>query len=278
MIMKITKNEILWLLKEDDAMQDITTNSIIMKNKSVNFKVISKNKEDFVLCGIEAMDRALAVTTAMHEVYFSAQNGDIIPHGGVIFEGKANIKELLCVERVVLNVIQHLSGISTKTKKFVDAINNEKIKIFDTRKTMPYLRNLQKYAVTVGGGYNHRFTLSDMILIKDNHIAIVGGVKDAIRLAKKNANNYKIEIECDTLFQVEEVSKLNVDIIMLDNMSTDEIAKASEIIRKNSKSIIEVSGGVNLSNIQSYQNLDIDRISIGALTHSVEAVDISLEI
>lgn len=276
--MKVTKSEILLLLKEDAALQDITTNSVIVKNKPVSFRVISKHHESFTLCGIEAVRQALEACTCLHTIHSSAENGDIIPPFGIIIEGEAYVKELLAVERVVLNIIQHLSGIATKTRKFVEALNDDKIQILDTRKTMPYLRRLQKYAVTVGGGRNHRFDLSEMVLIKDNHISVAGGVGNAVRLAKKNTHNIKIEVECDTMAQVEEASRCGVDIIMLDNIPIEQIQHASEIIRKNSKSKIEVSGGINLHNISQYSGLDVDFISIGALTHSVEAVDISLEI
>lgn len=276
--MSIIKNEILNLLKEDEAMNDVTTNSTIITNKKTFFRIISKNYEDFTLCGIEAIKQAFACLTVENTTLSSAKNGDTVPQNGIIYEGECFVKEILQSERVVLNIIQHLSAIATKTKKFIKTLNDDKIQILDTRKTSPYLRRLQKYAVNTGGGTNHRNNLADMVMIKDNHIIASGGIKNAIRLAKKNAKGFQIEIECDTLAQVEEASLCEVDVIMLDNMPINDIIKSSKIIRKLSKSKIEVSGGINLQNIANYKGLDVDFISIGALTHSVEAVDISLEI
>ncbi|MFT4967579.1 MAG: nicotinate-nucleotide pyrophosphorylase (carboxylating) [Candidatus Deianiraeaceae bacterium] len=277
--MQIIKSEITFLLKEDKAFQDITTNSIIVQNTMHTFKVTSKQALPFVLCGVEAMSQALAVVLAKNEITYSASNGQVIHHGDVVISGKASIKELLQVERCVLNLIQHLSGIATKTQEFINTLDDKRIKILDTRKTMPYLRRLQKYAVKVGGGFNHRMNLAEMAMIKDNHIvAANGSIYDAVRLVRKNTPNVKIEVECDNITQVEETSTCGVDIILLDNMTIDKIKVASKIIRNNSSSYIEVSGGITLKTIAQYKGLDIDYISIGNLTHSVDAVDISLEV
>ena len=176
----------------------------------------------------------------------------------------------------MLNLIQHLSGVSTLTQKFVGALNDKKIKILDTRKTLPNLRAIEKYAVLKGGGKNHRFNLSDLILIKDNHIAAAGGISQAIELAKKNQQNLKIEVECDTLAQVVEALKSKPDIIMLDNMKIADIKKAIALIGK--KCQIEISGGVNLQNIKKFAGLKVDFISVGSLTHSAAAADIGLDV
>jgi len=170
--------------------------------------------------------------------------------------------------------MQHLSGIATLTNNFVKLAKNTKI--LDTRKTIPCLRALQKYAVMVGGGKNHRMNLSDMVLIKDNHIAAAGSITKAILAAKKSSKKIKIEVECDNLKQVLEAVKLAPDIIMLDNMTPNEIIKAQKIINK--KSLVEISGGIDANNIKNFSNLGVEFISIGALTHSVKAVDIGLDV
>lgn len=277
--MKITKSEISALLQEDASSQDITTNSVIIQNKIHKFQVVSKHQTPFILCGIEAVSQALEVVLAKHKITSSMQNGNVVNGGDIIISGESSIKELLQIERTVLNLIQHLSGVATKTKAFIDALDDAKIKVFDTRKTIPFLRRLQKYAVKIGGGENHRMDLSQMVMLKDNHIvAANGSVQNAVRLIKKHNPSVIIEVECDTLSQVEEASLCDVDIIMLDNMSIQDIKTASEIIKVHSNAKIEVSGGITLQNISQYRGLNIDRISIGSLTHSVEAVDISMEV
>ena len=277
--MNITKIEILEMLKEDKAFQDITTEATVIQNKMQKFSIISKDVNPFVLCGIDAVQKAFEASNAQFKIDFTKEDGDVIKHNEIIISGQASIKELLQVERTVLNLIQHLSGIATKTQLFVLALNNPKIKILDTRKTIPYLRKLQKYAVLVGGGQNHRMDLAEMILIKDNHIANCGGeISEAIRLAKKRFPHTKIEVECENLPQVLQAISLDVDIIMLDNMSISQIQEASQLIRTKPAIKIEVSGGINLENIANYSKLDIDFISTGSITHSVESVDISMEV
>lgn len=276
--MKITKAEIQNMLKEDRALQDITTNNIIVQNKMHNFEIISKNNTPFILCEVDALTRALESTLAKYDILSRREDGDMIKGGDVIIKGTASIKELLQIERTVLNIIQHLSGVATKAHHFVQKLGSDHIKILDTRKTIPYLRKLQKYAVTVGGGFNHRMNLEEMAMVKDNHIIAAGSIKEAVRLLQRKLANTRIEVECDDLFQVKEATECEIDVILLDNMSVSEIKEASKIIRKNSQIQIEVSGGVTLDNIHYYKGLDIDYISIGSLTHSVEAVDISMEV
>ena len=181
------------------------------------------------------------------------------------------------LERVILNYMQHLSGISTYTHSFVQRVNNTNVKIFDTRKTIPLHRQLQKYAVRCGGGHNHRLCLDSSILIKDNHIAICNGVTNAIKKAQKQNPHYsKIEIECDNINQVKEAVLMGVDIIMLDNMSLEQIKEAVHII--NNKAITEVSGNVSLDNVDNIAKTGVDMISIGKITHSAPASDIGLDI
>lgn len=269
-------------LAEDKAYNDITSNLTILKNNSINFEI--KAREDIVFCGSEIISKTFKILKNYKKfekstifLDFIAKNGDFIKKNQIIAKGKGDAKLIFAGERVVLNLIQHLSGISTLTNQFVKKLNNSKIKILDTRKTLPNLRDLQKQAVICGGGKNHRFNLSDMILIKDNHIAAAGGIEKALKLAKKS--NKKVEIECDNFNQVLEAIKLSPDVIMLDNMEAKKIEKCSKSIRENSKKTkIEISGGINLKNIENFSKLDIDFISIGAITHSVRAVDIGLDI
>jgi nicotinate-nucleotide pyrophosphorylase (carboxylating) len=275
--MNITKADIIAILKEDQAFSDVTTNSIIVQNKLQNFRIISKNLEPFILCGIDSVFQAFESAMAKYSLDICRNDGSVIEYGESLISGKASVRELLQVERSCLNLIQHLSAISTKTNAFVQVLNNPQIKILDTRKTVPLIRKLQKYAVVTGGGFNHRMNLAQMIMIKDNHIIAAGSIAEAVRLVKKNQPSMQIECECESISHVEEAISSKVDIIMLDNMSISEIGNASEIIRKNSKIRIEVSGGINISNIGNYRELDIDYISIGNLTHSVNAVDISMD-
>jgi nicotinate-nucleotide pyrophosphorylase (carboxylating) len=277
--MNITKIEIYEMLKEDKAFQDITTEATVVQNKMQRFAIISKNEKPFVLCGIEALQKAFDASNAQYKIDITKEDGNIIQAREIIVGGHASIKELLQIERTVLNLIQHLSGVATKTQTFVLKLNSPSIKILDTRKTIPHIRKLQKYAVLTGGGQNHRMDLAEMILIKDNHIANCNGeISEAIRLAKKRFPRKKIEVECETIQQVIDAVKLNVDIIMLDNMSISQITEASKIIRTNPKIKIEVSGGITLANISNYSHLDIDFISTGSITHSIESVDISMEV
>lgn len=271
---------IAFALAEDAALDDVTSDLTMPKNHQISFKI--NVREEIILCGIDAIKICfdlLKETKKFNDAKINykilAKDGDVVKAGKSIVEGKGDAKLIFAFERTVLNLIQHLSGISTQTKNFVKKLNNKKTKILDTRKTLPGLRALQKYAVEVGGGKNHRFNLSDMILIKDNHIAAAGNIENAIKLAKKN-QHLKIEVECDNLSQVKKAVACEPDIIMLDNMSIKEIKESQKVIGKLAK--IEISGGININNISDYSDLDVDFISVGALTHSVRAVDIGLDI
>jgi nicotinate-nucleotide pyrophosphorylase (carboxylating) len=257
---------------------DITSDLTISQNKKIKFQITAREK--LVLCGADI------VISVFNEVAKRFDNnkkskikkhfidGKVLPKNSVIISGLWNAKSVFIAERVALNLIQHLSGIASETRKYVDAIANKKTKILDTRKTIPGLRILQKYAVKIGGGKNHRMGLYDAILIKDNHIAAAGSVKNAVMLAEKS--NMIIEVECDNLAQVVEAVDGGADIIMLDNMSLEQIKKAVKLIGKKAK--IEVSGGINLKKIKAISKTGVDYISVGALTHSVKAVDIGLDI
>jgi len=281
---KIVRNLIEKALDEDFAKNgDITSNLIIPDSKLIGFKI--SNREEIILCGI---DLALMVFDLVAEklkiknkllINKKIPDGKTLKKNSLILQGIWEAKAIFAAERVALNLLQHLSGISTITGKYVAEISGTKTKILDTRKTLPGLRILQKYAVKIGGGQNHRFGLYDGILIKDNHIAVAGGITAAIKMVKQNAPLYlggTIEIECDTISQVGEALENGADIIMLDNMNLSQIKKAVKLI--NNKAKIEVSGGVNLKNIKAISKTGIDYISVGALTHSVKAADIGLDI
>lgn len=259
---------------------DITSHFTIPSDRQIKFKI--SNREPIVLCG---SDIALQIFSAVQKrlktesivLKINYQDGDFLPKNSVIIEGGGNARAIFAAERLVLNLMQHLSGISTATKEYVDKINGTKTKILDTRKTIPGLRELQKYAVKTGGGTNHRMALYDGILIKDNHIAAAGGIMGAVRMVRENlTKQMSIEVECDNLSQVAEALSAKVDIIMLDNMNLEQIKKAVELIAGKAK--IEVSGGMNLSVIKEVARTGVDYISVGALTHSVKAVDIGLDV
>lgn len=263
-------------LQEDINHGDITSNFVIPNNINVNFNITSR--ENIIISGVPILEYFIKTySNIKYKIHTS--DGQEIKSESVILSGSGNAKEILLLERIMLNYIQHLSSIATYTQKFVSQISeNSKAKIYDTRKTTPGLRMLEKYAVTCGGGYNHRMSLSDSIMIKDNHIAACdGSIKKAISLAKHNKSHYMtIEVECDTLQQVQDAISEGVDIIMLDNMSIHDITKAIKII--NGKAQIEVSGGVTLDKINAISQTGVDIISTGKITQSAPIVDIGLDI
>ncbi len=271
-------------LEEDFALQDITSDLTLSGQELARF--IISNREDILFCGKDVVAEVFLQLKASDkfqekEISYKVNFGDgsRLDAGSIIVEGSGDAKLIFAAERVILNLLQHLSGVATAAAAYVNSLKNSKIKILDTRKTIAGLRVLQKYAITCGGASNHRANLSDMILIKDNHIAASGGVKKAILAARKNSSGLKVEIECDNLKQVAQAVEASPDIIMLDNMRVVQIKKASALIRSSKKKIlIEISGGITLKNIKKFRDLDIDFISIGSLTHSVHAVDIGLDI
>jgi nicotinate-nucleotide pyrophosphorylase (carboxylating) len=281
-IRKNLKEIIRLSLQEDQAFQDITSDLIIDQNQKINFNI--SNREKIIFCGKEIikevflqLKKSVKFRDSFLRIKINFKDGEEIAKNSLIACGKGDAKLVFAAERVMLNLLQHLSGIASLTNEFVKKLNNQKIKILDTRKTTPCLRMLEKYAVVCGGGKNHRMNLSDMILIKDNHIAVCGGVKVAIEKVKKS--NKKVEIECDNYQQVLEAIDLKPDIIMLDNMTKNEIKKSIDLIRKKqgNKISIEVSGGINLKNIKFFSDIDINFISIGSITNSAKAVDIGLD-
>lgn len=286
LVLPLSEKQILQFLEEDVGTGDVTTNSIPKLSSNVcKFQFLSKNQASFVLCGAESLGKILNVVAKNRfNIEAILKDGDTVLNDDIILQGMAFASDLLIAERVALNIMQHLSGIATNAAKFIEKLGNNKIKILDTRKTIPGIRMMQKYATACGGVQNHRFGLYDMIMIKDNHIAAAGGIKNAIRAVNKaSKGSFRIEVECETVSQVKEAILETVDVIMLDNMSISEIRKSSKMIRsfgkESNKDIkIEVSGGITSDNISKYRNLDIDYISVGSITHSVQAVDISMKI
>lgn len=271
----IIKNLLDSSFKEDFGIKgDITSNSVIDKQAKIEFSINSRQAA--ILCGVQIakyyLDNYSSIKYTIHK-----NDSDTIKTGNTLISGQGNAREVLLVERIILNYMQHLTGISTLTNKFVEKTFGTKAKILDTRKTTPMLRSLQKYAVTCGGGYNHRLTLDSSIMIKDNHIAICGGIAKAIQNAKKHNPHYaKIEIECDTTEQVQSAIEEGVDIILLDNMSIDQINESINIIDGRAK--IEASGNVSLETVESIAKTGVDYISVGKITHSAPSADIGLDI
>lgn len=269
------KNFLDYTLSEDLGIGgDITSKYLIDKNKNIKFLITPR--EEMIVCGCDVAQYFFDNHSNI-KYQFLANDGDKLTAEKPIITGSGSATEILMLERTILNYLQHLSGIATLTNQYVQKITNTKTKICDTRKTIPGLRTLQKYAVICGGGNNHRLALDSSILIKDNHIAICGSIENAIQKAKKFTPHYtKIEVECDNLDQVEKAVNCGVDIIMLDNMTLNQINDAIKII--NGRCLIEVSGGISIETIEEISNTGVDYISIGRLTNSARAVDIGLDI
>ena len=272
-------NLIKLALAEDIGSGDITTDAIVSQNVKGEAYVVAK--EDMVLSGINVFKKVFQNVSGQWSVVSGQfkeryRDGEIVRSEKIIIEISGNMRSLLTAERTALNFLQRMSGIATLTKKFVDSVKGFKAKIIDTRKTTPCLRILEKYAVQCGGGINHRFGLYDGILIKDNHIKAAGGIIKAVKRVRDNAPHLiKIEVETKSLKEVKDALNCKADVIMLDNMDIPAIKKAVKLIDK--RALIEVSGGVNLKNVVQIASTGVDYISIGALTHSARAVDISME-
>ncbi len=261
-------------LEEDVGTGDITTLTTISEDAIGHGKYIAK--EEGVLCGIDLARRVYAKLDS--GIVFTAykKDGEELKKGDIIAEVTGPAISLLTGERIGLNLMQRLSGSATKTRECVRQIEGTRATIADTRKTTPGLRVLEKYAVRVGGGSNHRFNLADGILIKDNHIVAAGGITEAVRRARKNApHTLKIEVEIETFEQLDEALAAGADIIMLDNMSCEDMARAVKIV--NGKAKTEASGNMGDRNLREVAETGVDIISIGALTHSVRSLDISLK-
>ena len=265
---------ILGALKEDITSEDVSTNSVMPHPQAGEVDLICK--QDGIICGLQVFERVFTLLDEDTKVEFFVQDGEEVKAGQLMAKVHGDIRTLLCGERTALNYLQRMSGIATYTHEVASLLTGSKTKLLDTRKTTPNNRIFEKYAVRTGGGNNHRYNLSDGVLLKDNHIGAAGGVKQAIAAAKEYAPFVrKIEVEVENQHMVEEAVEAGADIIMLDNMDTDALKKAIAFI--NGRSEIEVSGNVTKENIARLVDLGVDFISSGALTHSAPIMDISLK-
>ena len=265
---------ILSALREDITSEDVSTNSVMPVPRKGEVNLICK--QDGVICGLQIFERVFTLLDENTEVELKAADGDRVKKGQLLAVVRGDIKVLLCGERTALNYLQRMSGIATYTSEVVKLLEGTGIKLLDTRKTTPNNRLFEKYAVKVGGGNNHRYNLTDGVLLKDNHIGAAGGVKEAINLAKEYAPFVrKIEVEVETLDMVKDAVEAGADIIMLDNMDHDTMAEAMRII--DGKAEVEVSGNMTKENLAKLSGLSVNYVSSGALTHSAPIMDISLK-
>jgi nicotinate-nucleotide pyrophosphorylase (carboxylating) len=265
-------------LNEDLGHGDITTLALIPPDLRGIGSIMAKS--DGIISGVEASLEVFRILDPLITTRILIPDGSEVSSSDIVAQIDGSIAHILNGERVALNLLQRLSGISTETNKYVTAIAGTKAHIIDTRKTIPGLRELEKYAVRMGGGHNHRFNLADGILIKDNHIAILKAqhlnIKDIIEQARqKSPHTLKIEIEVETIDEAMEAFKASADVILLDNMNVEEMKQVVDLIQ--GKCLLEASGGINLETVKAVANTGVDLISVGALTHSVTALDISLE-
>lgn len=261
-------------LEEDIGPGDITTSLLIPEENISRALYIAKG--NFVLAGLPFSQEVYRILDPSIDFKIFFHEGTRVKKGDILAEVSGKTRIILAGERVSLNILQRLSGIATLTEGYVEKIKGLKAKIVDTRKTSPCLRFMEKYAVRMGGGDNHRFGLFDGILIKDNHIEAIGSIKEAVKRAKRSHHLTKIEVEVENLRDFHEVMEVGADIVMLDNMPISEIREAVKI--SNGIVILEASGGINLENVRDIAETGVDLISIGALTHSAPAADISLKI
>ncbi|MEW6102159.1 MAG: carboxylating nicotinate-nucleotide diphosphorylase [Candidatus Omnitrophota bacterium] len=260
-------------LKEDIGKRDITTIALVPKNISVRAVLLAK--EDFVVCGLHIAKKVFMLIDKNIRFNSLVKEGEYVKKGEILAKISGKARGILTAERVALNFLSMLSGVSTLTRRYVQKVRPYKARILDTRKTIPGLRLFLKYAVRIGGGFNHRFCLDEMVLLKDNHLKAIGDSFWEIGF-KKN-KKYRREIEVNTLKEFRNALELNPDIIMLDNMSLKQMNKAVKL-RNNPRPKLEASGGITLKNVKKVASTGVDFISVGELTHSVDSVDISLEI
>ena len=265
---------ILSALREDITSEDITTNSVMREYQLGEVELICK--QDGVIAGLDVFKRTFELLDSKTEVTFTKKDGDTVKNGDKIGVVRGDIRVLLSGERTALNYLQRMSGIATYTRSIADLLKGSKTKLLDTRKTTPNMRVFEKYAVKVGGGYNHRYNLSDGILLKDNHIGAAGGVKEAVQMAKEYAPFVrKIEIEVENIDMLKEALDAGADIIMLDNMSVEDMKEAVKLV--SGKAETECSGNVTKENVERLVDIGADYISSGALTHSSPILDLSLK-
>ena len=265
---------IMEALREDISSEDVTTNAVM--HEAVTGEVDLICKQDGVIAGLQIFQRVFELLDKDTKVEFFCKDGDEVKNGQLMGKVTGDIRVLLSGERVALNYLQRMSGIASYTHSVASLLEGSRTKLLDTRKTTPNMRIFEKYAVRVGGGYNHRYNLSDGVLLKDNHIGAAGSVEKAIQMAKEYAPFVrKIEVEVESLDMVRQAVEAGADIIMLDNMDHDVMKEAIEII--DGRAEIEVSGNVTKENISKLVDLGVDYISSGALTHSAPIMDISLK-
>lgn len=265
---------ILSALKEDITSEDVSTNSVMPHAQNGEVELICK--EDGIICGLQVFEKTFTLLDGQMCVKFYVTDGDRVSNGQKIGKITGDIRVLLSGERTALNYLQRMSGIATYTHSVAQLLTGSKTKLLDTRKTSPNNRIFEKYAVRIGGGNNHRYNLTDGVMLKDNHIGAAGGVKKAVEMAKTYAPFVrKVEVEVETLEMVKEAVEAGADIIMLDNMTHEEMQTAMQII--DGKAEVEVSGNVTKENIARLTDLGVDYISSGALTHSAPILDLSLK-
>src|SRR5262245_7026866 len=262
-------------LQEDIGAGDLTTLSTVPAN--LRGKGSFRAKGDHVVAGLPLLERIFAMIDPAVRLCYFAHDGQAVGQGAVVAEAEGPVRGLLMGERTALNFVQRLSGTATLTRSYVDAVRGFPCKIIDTRKTTPGLRALEKYAVCMGGGTNHRLCLYDAALVKDNHIVAAGSTARAVEAVRRSAPFMApIEVECTTLSQVEEALKAKVGVIMLDNMKIEEMEKAVNLIAK--RALVEASGGITLESVRAVAVTGVDYISVGALTHSAPAGDFNMKI
>ena len=261
-------------LQEDITSEDVSTNSVMPQPKTGEVDLICK--QDGIICGLQIFARVFEMLDAKTKVELFVQDGDAVHIGQPLAKVTGDIRVLLCGERTALNYLQRMSGIATYTHQIASLLEGTGIRLLDTRKTTPNNRIFEKYAVRIGGGNNHRYNLTDGVLLKDNHIGAAGGVKEAVAMAKAYAPFVrKIEVEVETLAMVQEAVDAGADIIMLDNMDHDQMAEAIRLI--DGRAEVEVSGNITEENLAKLSGLAVDYVSSGALTHSAPIMDISLK-
>ena len=262
-------------LEEDLGSGDITTRALFPKK--IQAKAVIEAKQEGLIAGLPVAKAVFKQVDPHLRFNPTVKDGDRLKPGMIIARLSGDGRSILRGERVALNFLQRLSGIATLTAQFVEAVKNTKAKILDTRKTMPGMRCLEKYAVRMGGGQNHRMSLSDGLLIKDNHIALAGSLKRTVQLAKKNkSHGLKVEVEATSLEEVEEAVSAKADVILLDNMTIPQLKESVKRIK--GRTLTEASGGIHIRNVRDIASTGVDFISIGALTHSAPAFDCSLEL
>ena len=276
MDVNVLKKSIARFLREDIGSGDLTSEATLSEDQVGIAEFIAKGS--FVVCGMETVaSQVFKTQNQAIEIMQTSRDKSTASPGDILLTAKGPVLDLLKAERVALNLVQRLCGIATLTSRFVEKVKPLPVRILDTRKTTPGLRMLEKYAVRIGGGHNHRFNLADGILIKDNHIEACGSIKKAVARMRENIpHTMKIEVETSTMEQVRECLSCSVDIIMLDNMTPAKMREAVKLA--GGRALLEASGGINLDNVKEVAETGVDYISVGALTHSAPACDISMRL